>query len=180
MIYDHIINKYSEGLPLLELINVEAILKKLPTLYVPSLETYESGDIFMKNGDTVFIKETGPVKIRFLLFDNAGRIMTQPESAYTQLIKQRAKYLARLSCPAMNFSAPNLTVDYFVDISSIKLQPVSSMYAEERTEKNNSKVTAIIEDYGYRFLSIDTSSVESELITKFDLNRENILEDYFK
>ena len=179
MLFDHIVSKYEKGLSLLEMLQTEAVLKKLPLLYVPEVQTYDNGDMFLNNGGSVYIKESGPTKIRFILFDKNGNTMTEPGSSYTRFIKNRAKYLARLSCSSIGRSAPNVTLDYFVDIDKIQFQPQSAMFSQERVRDDKSKVTEIIEDYKYLFISVEAGMNNCTLISQFEMNREQIFNDYF-
>lgn len=176
MIFDYNIGKYEDGISLMDLLKADDILKRIPKLYVPEVETYDGGRMFINNGATVFIKESGPVKIRFILFDKNGRAITTPESAFTQLNFKQAKYLARFSCPAMNMSGPNLSFDYFVDISAIKFASASSMHMQ----KNDKSGTEIIEDYQYRFVPSEIESTFDSSVSQFDQSRDEILEKYFK
>lgn len=181
MLFDHLLSKYEDGVSIWDISKDEAVIEKLPKLYVPGVETTPTAK-FISNGGTVFMDQDGPKKIRFLVFNRFGVVLTSPGSSFTQIPPKGRLFLARYSCPAMSTNEINLKLDYFVEMSKVTLMPIGQMF----TQKKNDGSSDIIEDHRYEFTSYDTEGANKDgvmlhpFIERFDESRNEIIQSYFK
>lgn len=164
---------YPESFSLIEAIKDPLISDNVEKFYVPQAIT--EGSMFIKKDESIAITSEGPKRIRFIYLAPNGKNITSPDASYIQVVPGCKGFLARLSISRSNYTAANLSLDYFIDISKIKYTVDSVMTGE------NGEI--ILKD-NLRFQNIDFneySRVELDINLKdFMKHKEDLFEMYFK
>ena len=165
-------NRYPESFTLLDAINDSNISENLEKFYVPEVEIKDS--IFIKKDASIAITDEGPVRIRFIYLNAHGKNITDPDSSYIQIPVNCKGFLARLSISRNQYTAENLKLDYFVDISNIEYR-FDSIVMKEGTDivKKNLLRFNNLEFYKYNRIEFD------RYIKEFILNKGILFARYF-
>ena len=172
--------KYKGSFTLTDVYRDGLISENLPYFYVPAFEIVNN-DLFIKNENSSYSTDLGPVAIRYIILNKSGKVITEPNTSYTNVPKFLDGFLARLSVLKTRYTPNDLSLDYFIDMGHIEYEVASTMKAEKSNSDNNEY--QIIKDSKIYFKNIDFrkyGNIEFDVMLKeFILNRELIFNKYF-
>lgn len=140
--------------------------------YLPKMQYEDPNsirDIFLYTKEKIFGIE-GAQCVRFILLDRRGNIYENLEP-WTQVLPN--SFLARVSCSYRNFDPSTLSLDYFVDMTSIQINNEAAFGSSSMSLINKEIVADHVERDG-KAIKID------DRIADFNNYRNEVFVDFFK